>query len=171
MNRGTGFARGKEAIARRKAKEARRKLLGNKEQGQSVVRKGPARDDAHLARVRKRKCLICKDGLRVRQTTPTHAHHCRSLNGAMLGKRPSDYLVVPLCAEHHLDQFPAGLHKIGEATFWKIAQAAYGIDPVQWIAQFSRAGADEIMCLGLMTIEQIAFFKSRHETLDKSQAV
>ena len=51
---------------------------------------------------------------------------------------------VSLCAEHHLDQYPTGLHKIGEANFWAIAKAAYGIDPATWIAQFSKEGAAEI---------------------------
>ncbi len=114
----------------------------------SAVKKGPARDKAHLAKVRKRLCLVCKLGLKVRQTTPTHAHHCRALNGGMIGVRPSDYLAVPLCAEHHLDQFPqTGLHAIGEAKFWAIAKAAYGIDPAEWISRFSPEGAAEIAAL------------------------
>lgn len=138
------FARGHEAQARKAAKAKRRKLLGTRSVGVSAVRKGPARNAEHLARVRKRLCLICKLGLKVRQHTPTHAHHCRWLNGGMLGKRPSDYLAVPLCAEHHLDQFPTGLHKLGEAHFWAVAKAAYGIDPAEWIAQFSAAGAAEM---------------------------
>lgn len=111
----------------------------------SAVRKGPARDEKHLARVRKEKCLICPWVGVGRQTTPTHAHHCRSLNGGMLGKRPSDYLAVPLCAEHHLDQYPqSGLHAVGESKFWMIAKSAYGIDPAEWISTFSPEGAAEI---------------------------
>lgn len=154
------MASGTEAMERRAAK-AKRVRGTPKALGRRADKKGPARDLGHLARVRARRCLICKDGLQVRQTTPTHAHHCRWLNGGMIGKRPSDYLAVPLCAEHHLDQFPAGLHKLGEANFWAVARAAYGIDPLQWIANFSRAGADEIMRLGLFTLEQTAFFEQR----------
>lgn len=138
------FATGRVAAARRAAKAARPKSLVPKALGNSMADKGPARNEKHLAKVRRQKCLICPHVGIGRQSTPTHTHHCRALNGGMMGIRPSDFLVVPLCAEHHLDQFPTGLHKLGEANFWLIAKSAYGVDPAAWIAQFSPEGAAEI---------------------------
>lgn len=67
----------------------------------------PARDDDHLKRVRAMGCVICG-------RTPCEAHHCR-VGPRTMGKRVSDYQVLPLCASHHGE-----LHRGGkEEGFWE----------------------------------------------------
>lgn len=92
----------------------------------SAVTKGPARDKAHLAKVREFGCVICRKG--------AEAHHVR-LGLRTMGKRKSDYLAMPLCPAHH-----AKLHSMNEADFWIVCN----IRPRQWIAAFSPAGAAAI---------------------------
>lgn len=94
----------------------------------SAVKKGPARDKAHLARVREWGCLVCM------ARGPNEAHHTRTM-----GRRVSDYLTVPLCRAHHTK-----LHTMNEGDFWIVCN----IRPREWIARFSPEGAAEIAKLG-----------------------
>ena len=92
----------------------------------SRVSKGPARDEKHLARVRRARCLWCEVPSEIRQ-----AHHVRCISYRTMGVRVSDYLAVPLCDYCH--RF---LHSGDEETFWKMI----GVDPAAWIASFSPEG-------------------------------
>lgn len=100
-----------------------------KPQTRSAVKKGPARDEKHLEKIRAHHCIAfhCYG--------VAQAHHVRCIGPRTMGKRVSDYLTVPLCARHH-----AELHSINEGYFWGSA----GIRPEEWIAQFSKEGAAEI---------------------------
>lgn len=89
--------------------------------GESTRPKKRLVDLEHLARVRTMACIACVC-LGVVQMTKTQAHHCRQ---GMMGKRPGDDRAAPVCVKHHLDQYPTGLHKIGERKFWKMIE----IDP------------------------------------------
>lgn len=84
----------------------------------SAVRKGPLKDPAHLARIRTLPCIACVR-LGFVQMTKTQAHHCRQ---GKMGVRPGDDRAAPVCVKHHLDQYPTGLHKIGEKKFWAMIE-------------------------------------------------
>lgn len=131
------FVRGKKARERKVAKAKRRKMLGVKSVGASAIRKGPARDENHLAKVRQNFCLLyAEEHASYGQSFPTEAHHVRSLTPRTMGVRVSDYLTVPLCRACH-----ALLHMYGnEAKWWKVQK----INPADFIAQFSKEGAAEI---------------------------
>lgn len=125
----------KRSYIQRKPKRRRavamRAMAKNKALGKSAVDKGPARDVAHLAKVRAEPCLNAN-----RACAPNiEAHHCRHIRPRTMGKRVSDHLTVPLCAWHH-----RYLHSMNEALFW----IASNIDPAEWIAQFSAEGAAEL---------------------------
>lgn len=84
--------------------------------------KGPDRNSAWLAYIRKRPCLCCPDG---HQMHPTEAHHPKGLFPRTLGKRISDLLALQLCQWHHTIG-PDALHRTGdEAHWWR----SHGIDP------------------------------------------
>lgn len=84
--------------------------------------RGPARNDAWLAQVRRCPCLICPDGY---QRQPTIAHHPKGLLPRTLGVRVSDLTVLPLCWDHHTDG-PNALHRTGDELGWWKRQ---GIEP------------------------------------------
>lgn len=76
-------------------------------------------DKAHIAYVASLPCCVSGCG---RTST---VHHLRCLGSdACAGRRSSDLFAVPLCPEHH--QGDTGVHKLGEAAFWK----SHGIDPL-----------------------------------------
>jgi len=107
----------------------------------SKVRKGPARDEKHLARVRMGSCAICGvialsgDNWWKLPALLNEAHHVRSLAPRSMGKRVSDYLTISLCNQHHRE-----LHKGKEEAFWK----AYRRDPARIISNFSEEGRQAI---------------------------
>ncbi len=106
--------------------------------GKSAVSKGPARDKAHLARVRQWACIVCvNESLRGMMvgSGPIQAHHVRCIAPRSMGVRVSDYLTVPLCGEHH-----SVLHSLNEYRFWYNRH----IDPRDFIRGFSPEGAAEI---------------------------
>ena len=104
----------------------------------SKVRKGPARDEKHLAKVRRQDCLACVVYHYV-SGYAVEAHHVRCLKGRTMGRRPSDYLTTPLCRFHHQDS-TFGVHAENEAEVWK----RWEIDPAAWIAAFSKEGRQAI---------------------------
>lgn len=135
MKAGKGFARGKEALARRAAKCARPKV--QKATGRSKVDKGPWRSPEHKARVVACGCLVPrKSQNRTPCWGPTDPHHPRKIAPAGWGQ-PSDALAVPLCRGHH-DECHEGPG--GEEGF----QQRYGLNFVRWIERFSAPGAAEI---------------------------
>lgn len=97
----------------------------------SAVRKGPARDNAHLEKVREWGCIVCM------AHGPSEAHHVR-IGLRTMGKRVSDYLTVPLCRAHHTK-----LHTMNEGDFWIVCN----IRPRDWISRFSLKGAAEIAAI------------------------
>lgn len=117
----------------------KRKVDPSKPDTRTKVKRGPARDPEHLARVRQHPCLIECDGQIIRLgaqwTARSQAHHVRCIAPRSLGKRVSDYLTVPLCVDCHSD-----LHAYNEATYWR----AVKIDPAAWIASFSEQGRKAI---------------------------
>lgn len=54
--------------------------------------RGPARSDAHLARVRAMPCCVCS------APAPSDPHH---FGPRGMGQKTSDFRVVPLCRAHH----------------------------------------------------------------------
>lgn len=64
--------------------------------GRSLVSKGPARDEAHLDRVRSLPCYVCGYG-----SEPSEAHHIRECYLRTMGVRVGDDKVVPLCSTCH----------------------------------------------------------------------
>lgn len=64
------------------------------------------------ARVAAVGCILCRH-LDLGQT-PANLHHVREGQG--LSQRASDYLVIPLCKEHH--QGASGLHGLGTQRFY-----------------------------------------------------
>lgn len=97
--------------------------------GRRLVPKDEARkeDPAHLDLIRQQCCLICS------KFPPSDPHHCRKLLPSGLLPR-HDALTVPLCRLHHRAMDG------DERKLWTY----YYIDPAQWIASFSAAGAEAI---------------------------
>jgi len=113
--------------------------------GKSKVRKSPARDEKHLAKVRKHPCLICARFTPIvyasGRANPVRAHHARELFPRTMGRQISDYLTIPLCELHHSDQSPwDSIHKHNNIAWWHTR----GIDPAAWIAAFSKEGRQAI---------------------------
>ena len=71
--------------------------------------------DRHKARVRATPCVLCCR-LHRGQDTPTEAHHFRELQG---WGRPSDWLTIALCREHHTGK--SGVH--GDKSALEAAKA------------------------------------------------
>lgn len=67
--------------------------------------------DRHKGRIASIGCVLCRELLGLR--TPAELHHIREDQG--LSKRASDFLVVPLCTEHHRGQ--TGFHGLGRRAF------------------------------------------------------
>lgn len=121
-------------------KSAKKRVMPKREVARSAVRKGPARDKEHLAKVREEFCLICDaTGQEPEKAPRSQAHHVRSIGPRTMGKRVSDYLAAPLCPWHH-----RRLHQYGEASYWEDAM----VDPAAWIAAFSEEGRKEIERIG-----------------------
>lgn len=76
-----------------------------------------ARDQKHLAWVRRQPCLIC-GGLSI-------AHHLMFSQPSAMGLKSSDHHAVPLCPAHHQE-----LHATGDEQRW---WAVKGVDPMQWL--------------------------------------
>lgn len=65
----------------------------------------------HKGRVAAIGCILCRHlGY---GETPASLHHIREGQG--MAQRASDYLVIPLCREHH--QGDTGFHGLGEREF------------------------------------------------------
>lgn len=70
-----------------------------------------AAESRHKSRVAALGCILCHHlGL---GHTPPQLHHIREECGA--AQRQSDFLVIPLCPEHHLGA--TGLHGLGRKAF------------------------------------------------------
>ncbi len=93
----------------------------------SAVKKGPSRDEKHLARVREQPCMVCF-------ARDVQAHHCRHLSPRSMGVRVSDLLTVPLCIRCH-----ATLHTMKEENYWRIQWVLHGerTNPQTWIDHFA----------------------------------
>ena len=66
----------------------------------------------HMNRIAELGCILCNHldyG-----STPAHLHHIREGQG--MSQRASNFLVVPLCPEHH--QGSSGIHGLGEKGFY-----------------------------------------------------
>ena len=126
----------------------KRKPPSDKRLGKMLTKKGPSRDAAHLESVRQMYCIICWGGQLLRSQYPlldqkSEAHHVRCVGPRTMGKRVSDYWVLPLCTRHH-----AKLHTMNEADFWMISN----IRPAEKIALLSEAGRREIEAIrGVVT--------------------
>ena len=93
-----------------------------------------AAERRHMERVSHMPCLVC-------DTWPVHVHHVHSDGMKRIGK--SNWIVAPLCPEHH--QGDTGVHALGHAGF----TARYDVD-LLWRATQLRdqsphwSGNDEI---------------------------
>lgn len=126
-----------KTAAVKRAQAQRRKRLGKTKVARSAVSKGPARDPAHLAKVRAWGCLVCVSQ-RGSYGMPVEAHHVRCIGPRTLGKRVSDYLSVPLCPYHHVK-----LHAGDEQQYWESKQ----INPCDFIRSFSEEGRAALAAL------------------------
>lgn len=84
--------------------------------------KGPTRNGAWLAHIRRLPCLCCPHG---GQRHPTEAHHPKGLFPRTAGKRISDLFCLPLCQWHHTLSQDA-LHRTGDELAW---WRRHGVDP------------------------------------------
>lgn len=138
MNRGAGFARGKEALARKKAKAARPKPLVPKRIPKSAVSKEPWRSEEHKRRVVLCGCMVARYAPAFARSPcwgPIDPHHVTIWRHGW--GQPSDALVVPLCRGHHNEAHEGAGKELG-------FQARYGINFARWISRFSAVGANEI---------------------------
>lgn len=79
----------------------------------------------YMGRVAALGCAICRrlgHGI-----TPACVHHQRT--GIGMGKRASDFNVIPLCHEHH--QGMTGIHGMGRKAFERL----YGVTEVDLVAE------------------------------------
>ena len=93
----------KKAINRafRKLRAKQAKISGRK----------PARDRKYLAWIRRQQCCVCdRYGYPIRPSDVTEAAHV-GIRG--LGQKCSEYLAVPMCRRHHMEQ-----HRLQKA-FWR----------------------------------------------------
>lgn len=130
MNRGKGFARGKEAQRRAAAKKARPKNIVPKSTGTSAIDKGPPMSDAHLKLVRAQQCIVSR-------AFGTVAHHPRELFDRTGGQRISDFLAIPLRPDLH-DGHNHSLHKRGmkrtDPTWWNENGGPFTV--YRWLRNF-----------------------------------
>ena len=82
-------------------------------------------DRAHMGRVAALGCMLCRE--LGHGQTPAELHHIRE--GAGMAQRASNYLVVPLCHEHH--RGASGLHGLGTRGF----ERRYRVDELGLLAQ------------------------------------
>lgn len=86
-------------------------------------------EKSHMNRVAEMGCILCKRlGY---EGTPAELHHIRE--GAGMSQRASDFLVVPLCPEHHRGK--TGMHGLGSRGF----ERRYGIDELGLLAEVIEA--------------------------------
>lgn len=76
-------------------------------------------ESAHMDRVAELGCLLCGQ--------PAEIHHLREGQG--MAQRASNWLTVPLCAEHH--RGASGLHGLGERGFAR----RYRLEELDLLAQ------------------------------------
>ena len=80
--------------------------------------------ERHKSRVAELGCILCRHlGY---GETPAALHHIREGQG--MAQRASDWLVVPLCPEHHQGQ--SGLHGLGTRGF----EARYRLSELDLLA-------------------------------------
>ncbi len=79
---------------------------------------------AHMNRVAGLGCILCRH--LGHGPTPAELHHPRE--GSGMAQRASDWLVVPLCPEHHRGKY--GLHGLGTRGF----ALRYKLDELELIA-------------------------------------
>lgn len=77
-----------------------------------------ADEKRHMDRVAALGCLLCK--------SPAQLHHVREGQG--MSQRASNFLVVPLCPEHHVGN--TGLHGLGNRGF----ERRYRMDEMDLLA-------------------------------------
>jgi hypothetical protein len=82
-------------------------------------------EQAHKSRVAELGCAVCRRlGL---GETPAELHHVREGQG--MSQRASDFLVIPMCPEHH--RGASGLHGLGTRGF----ERRYGVDELGLLAE------------------------------------
>lgn len=131
MNRGTGFATGAAALARRKEKARRKKPLVAKAVGRSAVDKREHwRSEEHLKLVRAQPCLVS------RVFVDVVAHHPDECFPRLVAaqRKISDYLCVPICHHLHDPGHPGALHKVNHPRWW----AERGVDVYAFLRAFLR---------------------------------
>lgn len=69
-------------------------------------------DRSHMDKVARLGCILCK--YLGHEGTPAEIHHIREGQG--MSQRASNFLVVPLCPEHH--RGGSGVHGLGERGFY-----------------------------------------------------
>jgi hypothetical protein len=83
------------------------------------------RERTHKSRVAELGCAVCRRlGL---GETPAELHHVREGQG--MSQRASDFLVIPMCPEHH--RGASGLHGLGTRGF----ERRYGVDELGLLAE------------------------------------
>lgn len=65
----------------------------------------------HMGKVAEIGCILCQ--YLGQGATPAEVHHIREGQG--MSQRASDYLVTPLCPEHHRGS--SGIHGLGRRAF------------------------------------------------------
>lgn len=75
-----------------------------------------AKESRHMARVAALGCCVCRQlGY---GPTPAQVHHIKEECGA--GQRQSNYLVIPLCPQHHSDGGPGVAYHAGFRQFERL---------------------------------------------------
>ncbi|MDR0674077.1 MAG: Ref family protein [Zoogloeaceae bacterium] len=73
----------------------------------------------YLSRVASLGCVVCR--LVGRHNSPAEIHHIREGQG--MAQRASDFLVIPICPEHH--RGGTGIHGMGVKAFeraWRLTE-------------------------------------------------
>lgn len=89
-----------------------------------MKRAATAAEKLHMGRVAALGCILC-DHLGL-GATPAQVHHVREDQG--VSQRASNYLTVPMCAEHHAGK--TGLHGLGTRAF----ERTYGLSELDLLA-------------------------------------
>lgn len=88
----------------------------------------------YVKTVAEQGCILCQK-LGYGQT-PAQIHHIREGQG--MSQRASDYLVIPLCREHH--QGDSGIHGLGTRGF----EARYKVSELDLLADTIKAVFNEM---------------------------
>lgn len=154
MNRGKGMATGREAMARKAAKDARPKPLVPKATGARLVDKRAwLYSEAHLKLVRAQPCIVS------RSLAGVVAHHPDECFPHLIAQQMkiTDFLAVPIRHDLHDPGHPGALHKSNNYSWWMGKRK----NPYIWLRGFLRCHYPIDHAGAAYAIEQINIIEER----------